>query len=340
MSNSTIESTHFSSQNFEVWRESIDVVFDVERPSTEGDPAFNASVEAFQLGDMVVTDAVLGAQRYIRQPARVRRDGMDHFVLNLYRTGGWRADTARGEFVGTAGQVSVLDLSSELVSDEPDCNLVALFLPRALVEDKLPNLGALHGSALTGPHAVLLAEYIDMLARRLPTLPAGDETALSAATCQMLVACLSPSVACFEAVRPGLELVLLRRAKRYIEAHLNSSRLGIETICNAVGVSRRTVYRLFEQEGGVLHYIQNRRLERVRVILATPGETRRISDIAAEFGFLRSDHFSRTFKQLYGETPREFRELSHQHLLDGSQMTEPVRETHQNFDDWIRRLPT
>ncbi len=81
------------------------------------------------MGDMVVTDAVLGAQRYVRSSARVRRDGMDHFVLNLYRTGGWRAETARGEFEGRAGQVSVLDLSCELISDEPDCHLVAMFLP-------------------------------------------------------------------------------------------------------------------------------------------------------------------------------------------------------------------
>nr|WP_234890076.1 hypothetical protein [Sinorhizobium medicae] len=76
---------------------------------------------------------------------------MDHFVLNLYRTGGWRAETARGEFEGRAGQVSVLDLSCELISDEPDCHLVALFLPRSLIEDRLPNLGGLHGSAPTDP---------------------------------------------------------------------------------------------------------------------------------------------------------------------------------------------
>ncbi len=33
----------------------------------------------------------------------------------------------------------------------------------------------------------------------------------------MLAACLAPSLANVEAVRPGLELVLLRRAKRYID---------------------------------------------------------------------------------------------------------------------------
>lgn len=338
MSGSAIESTHFSCRDFDVWRESINVVFDVERRSQDGNRPFTACVEAFQLGDMVVTDAVLGAQRYVRSSARVRRDGMDHFVLNLYRTGGWIAETARGEFEGRAGQVSVLDLSCELISDEPDCHLVAMFLPRSLIEDRLPNLGGLHGSAPTGPYAMLLAEYLDMLARRLPFLHSGDETALAGAACQMLAACLAPSLANVEAARPGLELVLLRRAKRYIEGHLNSSALNIDAICNIVGVSRRTLFRLFEQEGGVLHYIQGRRLERIRAVLSDPNETRRISDIAAEFGFLRGDHFARAFKHQYGETAREIRE--HQNLDDRRDTSSVQQSRRQGFDDWIRRLPS
>lgn len=69
--------------------------------------------------------------------------------------------------------MSVLDLSCELISDEPECHLVALFLPRSLIEDRLLNLGGLHGSAPTGPYAMLLAEYLDMLARRLPSCTLG-----------------------------------------------------------------------------------------------------------------------------------------------------------------------
>lgn len=154
----------------------------------------------------------------------------------------------------------------------------------------------------------------------------------------MLAACLAPSLANVEAARPGLELVLLRRAKRYIEGHLNSSALNIDAICNIVGVSRRTLFRLFEQEGGVLHYIQGRRLERIRAVLSDPNETRRISDIAAEFGFLRGDHFARAFKHQYGETAREIRE--HQNLDDRRDTSSVQQSRRQGFDDWIRRLPS
>lgn len=338
MSPSTIASTQFSTQQFDVWHDSIEVVFDVEAPSDLARRGFSADVEAFQLGDMVITNATLGEQRYVRSYARARRDGMDHFVLNLYRSGGWRAQTSRGEFEGKAGQVSILDLASDLISDEPNSQLVTLFLPRSLVEAQLPNLGALHGSAPTGPHAVLLAEFLDLLARQLPTLPAGQEQALSRATCEMLIACLSPTLANPEPARPSLEIVLHRRAKRFIETHLGAAELTPDAICHAVGVSRRTLYRLFDVEGGVQRYIQSRRLERIRQLLADPKETRRIAEIAAEFGFLRSDHFARAFKHHFGQPARDLRELAlkqSETRLQGA-TAEPSDE--QKFDDWIRAL--
>lgn len=337
---STIASTQFSTRQFDVWRDSISVVFDVERASQDADTPFEASVEAFQFSEMVVAHARLGKQRYVRSPARVRRDGMDHFVLNFYRTGGWRAQTPQGDFVGSAGMVSVLDLASELISDEPESDLVTLFLPRSLLEDRLPELGALHGRAPTGPFAVLLAEFLDLLVRRLPALPATEEQALGRATSEMLTACIAPSLANVEAARPGLELVLQRRARRFIDAHLGSPDLTADSICGALGVSRRALYRLFENEGGVQHHIQSRRLDRIRAILSDPSDTRRISDVAAEFGFLRSDHFARAFRHRYGLSARAHRDLT----LRGCEATpQPSNDNPvdaQRFDDWIRALPT
>ena len=115
-----------------------------------------------------------GSRCALRETIRTRAAGRHGSLCpESYRTGGWRAETARGEFEGRAGQLSVLDLSCELISDEPNCHLVILFLPRSLIEDRLPNLGGLHGSAPTGPYAMLLAEYLDMLARRFRSCTLG-----------------------------------------------------------------------------------------------------------------------------------------------------------------------
>lgn len=337
MDPSTVPSAHFSTGQFEAWRESISVVFEVEPPVRPVPTPFGATVEAFQLGDMIVTDARLGDQRYVRSAARARRDGMDHFVFNLYRTGGWEAQTNNSEFKGLAGQVQVLDLSRDLVSDEPTSDLATLFVPRSLIEDRLPNLTALHGCAPTGPHAWLLVEFIDLLARRLPTLPSGSEQELSRAICDMLAACLRPSLDGLEIARSGLEAVLLRRARRFIDARLSSPELGAEALCRGLGVSRRTLYRMFEPEGGVQHYIQGKRLERMRSCLTDPTETRRISDVAAEYGFLRNDHFARAFKHQFGLPPRDVRDLPVREP-SATAAASTAKGAIRGFDSWIREL--
>lgn len=340
MGRSTIPSTEFSTREFEVWRETISVVFDVQHTSTGGVATFHADFEAFQLGDMVVTNARLGQQRYVRKAAQARRDGIDHLVLNLYRAGGWQAQTARGEFSGQAGQVSILDLSCDLVSDEPCSDLVTLFVPRSMLEGELPNISALHGSAPIGPHARLLAEYIDMLARHLTTMPDGNQHALSRATCEMVAACVEPSLENREAARPGLELVLRRRADRFIDAQISSATLSTDAICIATGVSRRALYRLFEPDGGVQHYIQSRRLERIYAALTDAGDTRRISEIAAEFGFVRSDHFATAFKRRFGHSAKEARETAPRLTYSDPPFATPASGSESSLDRFIRALPT
>lgn len=337
MGQSTVPSTHFSTDDFEIWREIVSVAYDVQR-RYEPTKSFVAKVNAFQLGDMVVTDARLGEQRYIRSSGQARRDGTDHFVLNLYRTGGWKSQTTDGDFEGVCGQICLIDLARDLVSDEPDCNLVAVFVPRTLLEDRLPNISALHGRAPIGPHAAFLADYLDLLARRLPALPAGDEQALSRAICEMVAACLQPTLSGLEAARPSLELVLHHRARRFIDAHLQSPTLSVDAICSAIGASRRTLYRLFDHEGGVQHYIQCRRLECIRAALIDPRETRRISDVAASYGFARSDHFARAFKSHFGITASDARFARSD---EAKTATAPLSERPSagtKFERWIREL--
>lgn len=337
MVSSIIPSLDFSTREFENWRDFVSVAFDVE---TDSDPnRFEARVGTFQLDDLVICNATLGAQRYIRTSERVRKDDVDHFVLNLYRKGGWRSQTDNGEFDGHTGQICVLDLARQLISDEPESDLVAMFVPRELIEERVPNASFLHGNAPIGPFGQLLADYMNLLSRQLPRLPIGSERELSRATYEMISACLRPSVAHLDAARPTLEVVLRIRAKRYIEDHLQASNLDVDSICIALSVSRRTLFRLFEHEGGIQHYIQLKRLKRIRSILSNPTETRRISEIAAEFGFLRSDHFARSFKHLFGEAARDVRDpaktgsISHEHDAETGD-----RDNDDSFNKWIRNL--
>jgi AraC-like DNA-binding protein len=200
-----------------------------------------------------------------------------------------------------------------------------------LLEDRIPGIEALHGRALIGPYADLLADYFQLLARNLPNVSSGIADDLARATCDMLVVCLTPSLTAAERAWGPLEAVLLRRAKRYIESQLCSPELSPDTIAASLSVSRRTLYRVFEPFRGIHKYVQQRRLERVRQALTDRGTRRNISEIAADYGFARA------FKLQFGISPAEARGL----MVDKS--TAPAETIHvarndDGFDKRIREL--
>jgi AraC-like DNA-binding protein len=57
---------------------------------------------------------------------------------------------------------------------------------------------------------------------------------------------------------------------RYIEANLGARDLGVDKLARTFGLSRASLYRLFEPVGGVASYIRTRRLARARQELTTP----------------------------------------------------------------------
>ncbi len=101
----------------------------------------------------------------------------------------------------------------------------------------------------------------------------------------------------------------LLAAKQYIQQHLDEPALSCERVAAATGVSSRHLARLFAQEGSSPgRYLQERRLERARQLLASPqGRRLDVAEVAYRHGFSSQAHFARAFKARYGMTPSEAR---------------------------------
>jgi len=112
--------------------------------------------------------------------------------------------------------------------------------------------------------------------------------------------------------RQHLRELTLSSLKRYVEQHLSSPDLCAAMICAQSGWSRATVYRLFKGEGGVLGYVQRRRLQRAFRELAALGPHRRILDIALECQFASESTFNRAFRRTFGLPPGAARSLLQQ----------------------------
>ena len=68
----------------------------------------------------------------------------------------------------------------------------------------------------------------------------------------------------------GRQTVDRARAVAMIDRELFSARLTADRVCDVTGISRSSLYRLFEADNGVANYIRMRRLDALRSDLVDP----------------------------------------------------------------------
>lgn len=113
--------------------------------------------------------------------------------------------------------------------------------------------------------------------------------------------------------RAPLEATLSLRITQYIRAHLADPELSAVRIAAAHGISVRHLYAVLSRSGISLgDWIRTRRLAECRRELAGPnGRLRTIAATGRSWGFVDATHFSKIFKQMYGISPRAWRDQNH-----------------------------
>jgi AraC-like DNA-binding protein len=96
----------------------------------------------------------------------------------------------------------------------------------------------------------------------------------------------------------------VRRAIDFIEAHLDVP-ISMADIIGAAAVSGRALFRDFKRFTGQspMQYLRDARFRRVRSALARAEPGQRVSEIAAQWGFVHLGRFSRDYRQRFGEPP-------------------------------------
>lgn len=107
----------------------------------------------------------------------------------------------------------------------------------------------------------------------------------------------------------GVKGEYIHRIKHFIRRNLDDERLSPDWIAAAHHISTRYLHMLFETESvSISRYVQQLRLESCRAALGDPSFAgHSVSEIAYRFGFKDASHFSRTFKNEFGETPARYR---------------------------------
>ena len=168
-----LETSHFDTarlpmvERFSAWRESMDVVFDVSAHDESTRDDFSARVDSVLLDDIAINHCRLSAQTLRRDPARIARDGLDHYQLHVFLAGsvemecGGRVVNARpGDFVN-------LDHGEPVCSRTTDYEIVNLFIPRRRLGPLLYTPDSLHGVVFDSRSGAgrLLRDYVTSLNR-------------------------------------------------------------------------------------------------------------------------------------------------------------------------------
>jgi AraC-like DNA-binding protein len=265
------------------------------------------------------------------------RDGMDHFMIQLFERGDMRWSTPTGDRTLPENGLVVFDLAQPVTSITEDFTNLSLIVPRQMLEPQLKAAGAQHLRTLDGrePMVALLRDHmvsLKRLAHQMTDTQAGE---IAPSTVGLAAACLNGALDDRPEQASGLATAQLARLRRLIEANLSNPELSAAWVARHGGVSRSKLYALFEPFDGVATYIRERRLRRALLQLA--GGVERsvpIYRIAAEAGYLSEAAFTRAFTARYGASPREIRQRGDLALA------RPQNDAglDRRYEDWLRHL--
>jgi AraC-like DNA-binding protein len=319
-------------EQLEAWCRWYSPVFEVEslRPSRDGFLAtnWNWPLDGLTLSRVRSPPTLVGRTKSV-----IRRSPVDHWAITLSKRSPSAVEAHDISLTAPAGTPFVLSLGEEMriVRSETDDRL-QLLLSRDRFGGIAHHLEAAKGSVLPAPQAMFLADYMLVLERHLPRLTPDDGVRLPAAVEAMLAACLAPSADRSATAKRQIEFTLMERVRQVVRRNLRSPSFGPDKLCREAAMSRSQLYRVLESEGGVVHYIQRRRLSESFAMLSDVSNTLPIGAVAEMLCFADASSFSRAFRQEFGVTPRAVRMAS----LVGQAPSRPKAVQADSFRDCLR----
>jgi AraC-like DNA-binding protein len=294
-----------------------DHLCDVFTPGPQDD--FSVRSKIIPVDRTPLIDARVGAVQYDRTPRHIARGGIDHYQIGLCVDGQMTYAAGRRSVTLREGDLCLMDMAQPSRTvltagrNSRRSRNVAITLPRSSLAPLLAAPDGASASLISGDsrHGRLLAEHFLAICKNGGALSLGTAVPGSDALAGLVADAVGRASDADVAVDRANRDVLLASIKRHIDANLQTEAVSVAQICRRFALSRATLYRLFEPEGGLWRYIQEQRLSRAFARLASPGAARtRIIDLAVDLQFASDTTFVRAFRRRFGITPGEVRGLS------------------------------
>lgn len=315
---------------YDAFRSRIDTMFDMEPlPETDAPSEFRGAIDSVNLGSVLVSSMKTKPFQHARSRRRLMRDFVDHMLL--------RVDIDAKTVSQTGLGLKIIDLGQPTEPDITPGYNVSVVIPRRLLGDAADQAAARHGQVLRDGAALILADHLQSLMRHAEGLSPGTGLGLAEVTPALAAACLRPGADNLAKARRELSVVAANRARRVIEDNLLAPDLTPDRVARAAGLSRSSLYRLFEPAGGVAAVIRQARLRAAARLLASSPISVRIAAVAEQFGFSSEAQFSRAFRAYFDCSPRDMR-LDRSSRGRGSQADWGTGPEGPVFHHWLRLI--
>ncbi|MEO0452291.1 MAG: AraC family transcriptional regulator [Pseudomonadota bacterium] len=233
------------------------------------------------------------------------RDSSSHIVIERWLSGEEHGIHEDGEvFHNSAGTMEFFDQVRNYKSVLTWRRMETISTPREKLG--LPEDGPIILPDISETNAIgklVFAEWRDLFADLKSG--AGHVTTVKM---DQLMACLKIAIGVDpqrEDVRAYARDAMFRQICRFIEQNLEDPDLSTKTLLDQFGVSRATLYRMFESLGGVRNYVTHRRAMSALFFLSKNDGRRGFVQAACErWGFSSPANFNRTIQRLFGNSPK------------------------------------
>lgn len=273
--------------------------------------AFRGNVTERQVGCARITTATFDPMQWMRDRAKVAKEPERLMVLTLYMEGAQWFSLAdcKNEVAASRGDMLLWDnfQTGSIVSRDPTHH-ISLVFPHALAKRHIPNIDLMVARKAQNPVLRnILASHLCMLDASADSIPQDDVPGILGATLELIGACFQPDQ--LANGRTAHQQAIIQRIRGYISSHLCDGAITSQDIAEEFGYSTRYIHKLFAEAGTTLSaFTRDIRLAKAAHILSSPNRrSESVTMIAFELGFCDTSHFSRSFKDRYGYSPRDFR---------------------------------
>jgi AraC-like DNA-binding protein len=301
------------SKAFGVFREGIGNSFMPWSPEFKSERHFEARIESMTFANGSVGRVRMSPLVTVRTRENIAASRVDGFYANYVMAGELRVEQADRVSSARPGDLVVYDTAEPVRSTgRPGTtyeDLSFLIAKDSLAAIKEPGPAfrnvVLPRRALMGP----LAGVLGLLSENLLSASADELTSLFDACILLLPLAAGGFAAPANDVEDSKSRDLKREILYFVNRELADEHLSPERVATHFGICPRYVHKIFASLGTTFSvYITQKRLERIRVDLVSPGcRHESIFSVAYRWGFMNLSTFIRLFKKRYGCTPSEFR---------------------------------